>query len=262
MSKRDKIIESFKHEEDKILAAKTMDCIEQVQKYFEPRFTQFLDPAQVIKVSRIIYQFNDIRYKATCGIEGCERNIIAIYPDRISEEKIELPVTALHLSCKSKFEKINHRDVLGALMNLGIKREKVGDIFVNDEDCYIIVYNDISYYIIINLNKIKRISIKVDYVDIDNILKKEVQYKEIFSNTASLRLDAILSCGFGESRSSLVDEITKGNVKVNWEVITESSRAINEGDTVSLKGKGRIILDKIVGKTKKDRINIIIKRVI
>lgn len=262
MSKRDKIIDSFKYDEDKNLAAKIIDFIEQVQKYYEPRYTVFLDPSQVMKGVGVIEQFHDIKHLVTCGVQGLERNIIAIYPDSMDEEELNLPVTALCISGQSKFEKINHRDILGALMNLGIKREKIGDIIINDDKCYIIVYNDISYYIIINLSKIKHTSVKIDYVEFDHVSQKQDKFKEIVSNTASLRLDAILSCGFGESRSSIVGEIMKGNVKVNFTEVKENSYIINEGDIISLRGHGRIVLDKVIGITKKGRINILIKKII
>lgn len=262
MNKRDKIIDSFKNDEDKTFTARLIDCIEQAQRSFEPKFTQFLDPAQVCKAERIISQFHEVRYLVSCGVYGCERNIIAIFPEDFDEEKLQLPLSGLCVLYKSKFENISHRDVLGALMGIGIKREKTGDIIINEDKCYIICCNDISYYIIMNLNMIKHTSVKAEYIDFDKIERVQDNYREIVSSIASMRLDSILSCGYGESRSSIVHEITRGNVKVNWEEILTPSHVINEGDTVSLKGRGRIKVEKVEGVTRKGRVRVVIKRMI
>lgn len=262
MSKRDEILNSISNPEYKVLSAKIIDYIEQVEKYYEPRFTVFLDPAQVNKARNIIEQFNNVKYSVTCGVPNCERNIIAIFPFYMEEEDIELPINALCITGSSKFEIIGHRDILGAVMNLGIKREKIGDIILNNQKHYIIVYSDISSYISLNLSKIKHTPVSVDYIDFKDIPLKQNKFKEISTSVVSLRLDAVISAGFGESRSSISKEIVCGNVRVNWEGIQDLSFTIREGDTISLKGKGRIILDKIGSLTKKGRINIIIKKII
>lgn len=262
MSKRDKIIESFKYDEDKNFAAKIIDNIEQVQKYFEPRFTQFLDPAQVVKAERILVQYPGIKFHATCGVDGCERNILSIFPDNMTEEEFNIPVSALHISFTSRFEKLSHRDILGALMSIGIKREKIGDIIMDVDECFLLVYSDISYYIMLNLNKIKHAHVKADYIEFSKVSGKQDNFKEIASSVASMRLDSVLSCGYGESRNSIVHEITRGNVKVNWEEIMVPSHIINEGDTISVRGKGRIKIEKVDGTTRKGRIRIVIKKII
>jgi RNA-binding protein YlmH len=262
LSKRDEIVKSISNEDDKILIVKVIDFVEQVQKFFEPRVTQFLDPSQILKAKRVLGQFEDVKYLVTSGVNGCERNIIIIYPYLMSEDEVNLPIIPLRVLINSKFECISHRDMLGALMSLGIKREKIGDIIINNNECFIIVFSDISYYIRINLTKIKHASVIINDIAFKEIPEIEQNFKLIASNVASLRLDSILSSGFGESRSSLSGEIIKGNVKVNWEEIRDLSMGITQGDTISLKGKGRIVIDSIGSTTRKGRINIVIKKII
>lgn len=261
MNKRESIIEAFDNDADRVLAAKVIDCIGQVLKYHESRFTHFLDPAEVNKVKKIIGNF-DVKYSISSGVEGCERNIAVIYPAYMAEENIELPVSVLKIHCKNRFEKISHRDMLGALMGLGIKRENIGDIIIGEQVSYVFVYKDISYYVSINLVMVRHTPVVAEYADFKEVPAKRYDYKEIISNVASLRLDAILSAGFGESRSSISREVLAGNVKVNWEETKELSCIIKQGDVLSLKGKGRIILDEIGGTTKKGRTNVKIKRTI
>lgn len=262
MSKRDNIIESFKYTEDKSFAAKIIDNIEQVEKYSEPKFTQFLDPAQVRKAERILVQYPSVKFEVTCGVDGCERNIISIFPDNMNEEDLKIPVSVLCISFTSRFEKLVHRDILGALMSLGIKREKIGDIIMDGDKCYLFVCSEIGYYIILNMDKIKHVHVKADYIELSQVPGKKESFKEIVSSIASMRLDSVLSCGYGESRSSIVHEIARGNVKVNWEEILSPSHIVNEGDTISVKGRGRIKVEKVDGTTRKGRIRIIIRKII
>ena len=262
MSIRDELVKNILNQDDKILIVKVIDFVEQVQKYFEPRFTQFLDPSQIAKVKKVLNHFVDVKYLITGGINGCERNIVAIYPCFMEDDEISLPIIPLRCLINSKFENISHRDMLGSLMSLGIKREKIGDIIINNNECFIIVLSDISYYIKMYLSKIKHAYVIADDIEFEKIPKTEQNFKIITSNVSSLRLDSILSSGFGESRSSLSSEIRKGNVKVNWDEVRDLSRIIFEGDTISLKGKGRILVESIGSITKKGRINIIIKKII
>jgi len=259
---KEEIINFVKNDENKALLVKIIDYIEYVEKYFEHRFTPFLDPSQVIKVEKIIRQYGTVGYYATGGIKDSERKIIVLYPQNMNQEDIELPITALCIEIGSKFEKIGHRDLLGSIMNLGIKREKIGDIIINDNKGYLIVYSDISYYIKLNLQRIKHSPVKVNYIDFSLIPPKEEKYREIVATVASLRLDSVIGAGFGESRSSISREIIAGNVKVNWEEVKDLSFAIKQGDVISLKGKGRIILSSVGNTTKKGRVNISIKRIL
>lgn len=261
MDKRQKIIDSIGSEEYKELAAKIIDYIRQVQKYYEVRYTYFLDPTQISVAKNILQQFDDISYEVTSGIDNCERNIIAIFPEAYRTEG-KLPIVPLKIGGNFKFESITHRDILGALMNLGIKREKLGDIFVAEDVHFIIAYEDISAYICMNLDRIRNTSVKVNVDDFKNVSRDDIKYKVIKSTVSSLRLDAILSAGYGESRTGISKEIKSGNVKVNWEAVEDLSYSISSGDTISVKGKGRIIVDSVGGITKKGRINIIIKKLI
>lgn len=261
MNKRDSIIDSFKSSEDRVLVARIIDCVEHVERYYEPRFTRFLDPAEVYKSKKVIQNY-DVNYIVTSGVEGCERNIIAIFPDYMEKEQIEIPVSVLEVYCKNRFETVNHRDMLGALMGLGIKRENIGDIIQGDERYYVFVCSDICNYILMNLTMAKHTPLSVTKVGFEQVPNSKSNYKEIVSNVASLRLDSILKIGFGESRSSISKKVLEGDVKVNYEENRELSYPIKEGDVISLKGKGRIIVGSVGGTTKKGRINVVIKRLI
>lgn len=262
MNKRYSIIDSFKDDNDRRFAAKIIDMAEQVKKTCRQKCTGFLDPSGAIKAERILEQYNDVKYMLTGGVENCERKVCIIYPDYMNEDDVEIPLSVLMINGKSKFDNVSHRDVLGAVLSIGIKREVTGDIIIDKERYYIVVFSEISYYIILNLKMIKHTPVEVEYINFGNVPEKQETYKIISSTIASLRLDCVLSCGFGESRNRMSAEIINGNVRLNWETINDLSHPVKAKDVISLRGKGRIIIDSIGSMTKKGRLNICIKRLL
>jgi RNA-binding protein YlmH len=118
--------------------------------------------------------------------------------------------------------------------------------------------SDISRYLLYNLNKVGSTAVSVS--ETSEAQKKEEKVKLITSTVASLRLDSLISTGYGMSRAKAVETIKSGKVKVNWEDAESSSKEMKQGDVISLRGRGRIVLEEVSGTTKKDRIKILIKK--
>lgn len=252
----------MRNEQDKALAARIIDAAAEAGRFYSPVFTDFLDPAQIYKAQKILEQFEGVEYIVLPGTEKCERNILSVYPDYMVPSDLQSPIDALHLKGSFKFENIAHRDILGALMSLGIKREKTGDIILDGPEIYLYASCDISSFIMLNLTKIKHSPVSCEIIGLDSVPEKVDKTKIIRANVASLRLDSICSAGFGDSRTSMSEEIKSGLVKVNWEEERDSSRIIAPGDVISVRGKGRVIFDSSVSETKKGRINVILKKII
>jgi RNA-binding protein YlmH len=155
---------------------------------------------------------------------------------------------------------LSHRDYLGSLMGLGIKREVTGDIIVTEDKCSIIVLNEIAGYIAGNLIKVGNAGVSLKLLDIMDLSVPEPKAAEINTTVAALRLDSFCAPAFGISRSKAAEFIKAGKVKLNWEITLNTDKAVCEGDTISLKGKGRAVLEKIGGRSRKDRLAIHIKK--
>lgn len=132
---------------------------------------------------------------------------------------------------------LTHRDILGALMNLGLAREKIGDIFAADTS-YVVVYDTVAKFICDTLSKIGR-----NYVDVCEIdqLPPSLCPKTVAKSvvTDSERLDVIVCRTFNISRESAQELIAEQFVKVNGEVVAINMRPLNKGDVVSVRGKGK-----------------------
>ena len=207
-----------------------------------------------------IYQqnlkFYETKTESFGGVDFAERQIIAFIPDALYYEW-EYPIVALKITPSyPKFaEKLGHRDILGALMHLGIDRGKVGDIYVGADAYYIICEDSIADYFIENMDKIRHTVVKLSYVQLEE-LESVQQLKELDGIVTSNRLDSILACVFKLSRSQALDLLRGEKAFVNGKVIQNPSYTVKAEEIVSLRGYGRFIFCGESGITGKGRIKI------
>lgn len=193
------------------------------------------------------------KYTLWGGYEDAERRVICFYEDDSSTNMF--PIMCLKiLPLNQKFsDKLSHRDYLGAVLNLGIDRCKIGDILVMEDKGYLFCRQEISDYVIDNLTRIKHTSITVTLVEEEEFHDFKPELEEIHGTVSSVRLDSILSVAFHTSRSSLTGLIAGGKVYVNSRLTESNSYSLKEGDVVSVRGMGKFIFQEAGGQTKKNR---------
>lgn len=147
---------------------------------------------------------------------------------------------------------LSHRDFLGAILNLGIKRELIGDILVRDKVGYVFVLSSIEEYLIQNLERVHHTCVTVNSCEVlpDGV---GTQWEERLVIAPSPRLDAVISAVWNLSRSEGRELVEKEKVSVFGVTVTSPSKELNEGDRVSVRGKGRFYFDGTVGETRKGR---------
>lgn len=171
------------------------------------------------------------------------------------------PITMLEISpINRKFsENLNHRDYLGAVMNLGIERCKLGDIIVCEDKAYLFAKEELADYIAAQLTCIRHTPVKTRCAE-DSDVSYEPVYEEIKGTVPSVRLDTVLSLAYPMSRSKLVGCIEGGRVYVNGKLITSNGQRLKEGDLISLRQMGRISYQGILSKTKKGRYMVSVRK--
>lgn len=246
--------------EDRILVSRLLDKAEQC-RYSSFVYSDFLSPHEAAMVKRVLDKVNGIFYTFTGGYDVAERVITAMSSDFIDAEEVlnNAPLSLLRIT-SSADKSLSHRDYLGSLLGLGIKREKIGDILVYEGYADVFLIETIAEYISYNLDKIGNVKIQCQLRQIDQYIPPQKKEKTVAATVASLRADSVAASGFGVSRTKVLEYFKSQRVNVNWEVVQNPSRQLSEGDVISIRGKGRIVLDKVGGTTKKDRINIVIKR--
>lgn len=262
MIDKELLTKHIKNNEERQWVMKTLSKVASVCKSHTIKCTDFYDPYQIAVCEPILNQILEVKYLIAGGYAQAERKVIIIYPEYMEVKKEDFPICAIDVTGKFKKNDLTHRDFLGAILNLGLKREKVGDILVGDGQANIIASKELCDFIRMNLEKISKYKVNIEQVSFDELINVQEDFKLIHSTVSSLRLDAIIGVGFGESRNAISKLISNDRVKVNFKPINQPSYMIAEGDLISFKGKGRIILDKIGNKTKKDRYPICIKRMI
>ncbi|MBU9720426.1 MULTISPECIES: RNA-binding protein [Bacillaceae] len=233
---------------DQVLEWKTI-----VLDQYRPKLTDFLDPRQQEIVRSIIGQHDEMKVSFWGGHDLSERKRCLLYPSYYEPENSDFEIVPFELNYPTKFVTIEHRHILGALMNIGLKREKFGDIITDGERFQIIVANEIADFTEWNLTSVGKAKISLEPIKIEEIIRPSDEYTYQDVTVSSLRLDTIISEVYKLSRSKVKPFIESNLVKVNWKVVVDPSFSLQEKDVVSVRGKGRCEIDAIEGKTRKDK---------
>lgn len=151
-----------------------------------------------------------------------------------------------------------HKDYMGALMNLGIRREKFSDLFVVEEGCYIPMIPDIVAYILDNLDQVGSNGVSCRQADLDELLAIPRQFKAITVLVASLRLDALVSEVIGKSRSQAEGLIKSGKVLLNYLECKDRAQAVRIGDVLTIRGYGKFRIRSLEGESRKGKQRLLI----
>lgn len=172
---------------------------------------------------------------------------------------IPFPYKVIKIENVSKFNKLNHRDYLGAILSLGINRNKIGDLLVKEEICYVPVCEEIKDFILANLTSVGNVSCKVSLLDeISEI--PQYGFKEEIILIQSLRIDSVVSKLAKVSRSKAQTLIEEGKVLINYNRVREKSSDIVEGTRVTIRGIGKFIIAGVIGNSKSGKLKILVKK--
>ncbi|MGL5311931.1 MAG: RNA-binding protein [Peptostreptococcaceae bacterium] len=241
---------------------KVIDRANSCLKNYDVKQTEFLNPYEIRNAIAVLNSESDIKYTVDGGYANAERSTIFIYPYYMEYEQIESALKFIQVEGNFKFKSISHKDYLGAILNLGIKREKIGDIIIHENFCQVVVSNDICDFIIMNLTKVSRNNVSVKEISKNDIIENSPEYKDIAFTVSSDRLDCIISGLYNISRQDSTKYINGERVYVNYEKVTSTSKEIKDNSLISVRGKGRAIVVKVGELTKKGRIKIQAKLIV
>ncbi len=250
--------------EDELLLSQIKDKITECEKNSMITSTDFLDlRKQGIAVSYLKKQSN-IRWMLFGGYDGAERKVVVFLPYYVDdfESFVEadpdgMPFVIFRAD-KDNFSVLSHRDYLGALTGLGIKREKLGDIIVDEKGCFFFAKDSVARYINQNFTSAGKGTLKITQVKEKPDFKKNISVREMCCFVATPRLDAVVSSVYFISRSKASEYIEHGIVFVNDEQILKPDFRLKVGDKLVLKGKGRAKIKDDSSKSKKGRIALIV----
>lgn len=189
------------------------------------------------------------------GYEDAERKMIAFLPDYINED---FPISVLNIKTPN-IEKLNHRDFLGSILGLGIKREKCGDIIINEDSANIILHNDIAHFAADNLLRVGREGVSTSVILLDELTLPEKKFTQVTGTVSSPRLDAIVALFIKSGRNEACEFISSGRVFVNGICAMKNDAHLSGGEKISVRGKGKGIVE-FGGQSKKGRIFVVVNK--
>lgn len=239
---------------------KALDQLYAADAYFESGCTDFLSPdiaAVIEEIARFETQVEVIRFG---GYESAERVRMAFLPPYADPLNAETYITLLYMTYPHKFGKLGHKDLLGALMGLGITRQKVGDILPFEGGFQVIVSSDIADYISMSLDKVGRMRVEIKTRPLESVVMPQIDFQELSGTVSSDRLDSLVALAYGLSRNEAKNLIEQGLCKVNHRIVLQASKEVESSSLISCRGFGRFVLTEIGGETKKGRLRVSIKK--
>ncbi|MFF2482903.1 RNA-binding protein [Paenibacillus sp. NPDC058071] len=250
------------HPEEKPFVDRAWEWVERSAQQHELKRTPFLDPRQAQIVEMLVNRNPDVQLRFDGGHPDAERRRAIIAPDYLSLDDEPAGLSVLEVTGAGTQLELDHGDYLGALLGLGIKRDRIGDIHVHESFCHIIIADEVADYLNIHLRQVHRANVLTDVRPLRELQPVVPKLQEMSFTVASMRLDGIASDVYRISRSKIVDPIRAGRCRVNWKTEEDPSEQLRAGDVVSLKGLGRFKILDVDGVTKKGRIRVVIGKFI
>ena len=191
------------------------------------------------------------------GWPEAERRILCLEPEYSYPEN---PICCVQLQCRAQAGAVlpAHKDYLGSLMGLEIRREALGDIVLPPDapgTAYVFALEPAARLICQELLQAGRTELATRLLAPDEVPEfRTAERRKCTATVSSLRLDAVLAAMLRCSRGQASELVTAGRVEINHLPAEKPSAPVYEGDVFTVRGKGRFALTALPGKSKKERL--------
>jgi len=220
--------------------------------------TGFLTPAEAASVSAERLP----GLLLTGGVDGCERQAAFFLPDYAAPADFDVSEHIAAIRSTTRFGEPGHRDYMGALLGLGLQRRCIGDIFVTGETALFFCQESIADFILENLDKVGRYGAALTRVSLADANVPERPTEDLRFTVQSPRLDTVVSGLFSVSRTAAAEAIRGGLVTLNHLPAGKQDAPVSERDTLSLRGRGKAVIDALGAPTRKGRIPVTARKYI
>jgi RNA-binding protein YlmH len=234
------------------------DWIEKVESQYAPYLTEFLDPRQAYILETVIRQNSDLSFRFYGGYEQAERKRCLIFPDYYEPTTEDFNINLIEIVYPVKFTTLSHGKILGTLMNTGIKRQYFGDIISDGEHWQVFIADETMNFVIAQVDKIGKIAVRLEERKYTEIILPKDEWTLERVTVSSLRLDNLISTVYNISRQRSKQLIESGKVKINWAENVRPDFPLELLDIVSIRGFGRIQIQELEGKTKKEKFRLLL----
>ncbi len=293
---KQELLKQFTKPEDKLLVSKIYDKIKFTHTRNQIQTTSFLDGYEQTVVEKFLKLCQEKKFLLEGGFPEAERKMLFLFPDKLENllsknaalqeaQKIEVELKIEEvpeiektqnkaLAIVKKFIKVisiilpkelqgtyHHREYLGGLMKLGIEREKIGDIIVNEQGADILVQSEITSFFLSHLPDLTRFQkAQISQKEITELKIEQIKKESMVILVPQLRLDVVLSEILHLSRSKASDFIEQERVFVNYELKTKNATTLKQGDILTVRGKGKYEIGEILSQTAKGKLRLEVKK--
>lgn len=222
------------------------------EKTFTPRFSGFLTEREQQLAETTAYSVG-----VKCSFWGGYETAVRKMFSAPAEENDNFPLEAITFFFREK-DKLTHRDFLGALMSLGLKRDQIGDIAVTSGGAVIFASKNAMPLISAEIEKVGRVGVKSEAGIMIQLPQQE--FEEISAVIASSRIDVLVAAACKVSREKAAMLIKSGGVTSGGIELNSPSKSIDEGESFSVRGYGKFIFSKLGYETKKGKNHAVIKK--
>ena len=227
------------------------DLASRAEKTGSVTHTAFLTPAEQY-VLRGFRPRGDCRMVFSGGVEGAERRCAFFLPDWMDEADFDPSETIRCIRITAHFGAPGHRDYLGALLGMGVGREWIGDILIDESTAHVLCIQSVETHLL-GIEKVGRCGVKTAAIELSAVPVPERKVKEVSFTVQSPRLDAVLSGLFHLSRTQAAERIRAGDASLNYSECLRPDAEIRPGDVVSLRGYGKAEVKDLGGQSRKGR---------
>lgn len=242
----------YNQPEDQWLEARLRDAMR--QSAHRPCFVGFLDEREAALARRLVRSEGFVNGCFWGGYEDSERVMFGAFPDYLEPDPALFPLQAITLRFRP-CDSLNHRDFLGAFLGAGLQRNTLGDILPEEGRCVCFAREEAAAFLLSQITRIGRVGVKLQ-PGFAEPLPQGKGFAPFQGVIASPRLDCVVAAATGQSREKASRMVAAGLVMKNHEPLESPSASVEEGDVLSIRGKGRYLIDRLGPVTKKGRLSI------
>ena len=241
--------------EERILS-RLADLQSQCDRQNRPCFLGFLDEFQQ-KVCRNALGKSTLSYRFFGGYEDAERVFLGLSPweDRGLEDG-DFPIRRVEAAYRRQ-DKPGHRDFLGAVLALGLRREAVGDILVEEGKASLFLTGTAAEVVLTQLVQAGRTGVVChEPLSWSTAAERQRRFTEVEGSVSSLRLDCVVAFLGDLSRSAAAELIARGQVFIDGQPAGNGARVLLLKEKISIRGTGKFIYDQQPGVSKKGKLRV------
>lgn len=220
---------------------------------YRPVLTSFLNPRQRYIAHTLANRSDDVKLASMGGWPQAEMQRLLFYPTYYQPTADDFELQLLKVDYPVKFAELHHRQIMGTLIGEGMARDAFGDILTDGRQWEVVVTTQMAQYLRRSVDHVGRIKVKWLPIELEAVLTPQEDWEALTTTVTSLRLDAVVAAGFNYSRSRAKQLIEHGLVRLNWEEVDRPDYPIVAHDLLSVRHAGRLRIDQVGGKTRKQK---------